>query len=291
VIGQPGTIIDLLNGSRFISYSPLLFTGTELDPIVVKSSDKTGKGTVVLEAEGRSTLQHVRFVGMTLADGEPWSLTSAVTFHRSDVDLDYCFFGKNQSEDALNIVRSNFTISNSRFENTFGDAFDSDFSNGRVEDTKFIGIGNDAIDVSGTEITVRNTYIGGAGDKGISVGEASRMQAEFVTIVGANIGVAAKDLSYFEGMTLTIRDANVGFALFQKKPEYGAASAGVWRTTLRNVRENYWLEEGSSLSWEGVPVIPNRTDLKAVLYAEDYVSEAPPTAEAAEEIDEEVVVE
>jgi hypothetical protein len=106
------------------------------------------------------------------------------------------------------------------------------------------------------------------------------MEAEYLGIAGANIGIAAKDLSYFEGLEVRIRDANVGFALFQKKPEYGPATASVWRTRISNLKEDYWLEEGSKLIWDGLPVEPNRTELKKVLYADEYQPEVPPASEA-----------
>jgi hypothetical protein len=279
LVGNPGTTIDLLSGSRLVSYSPLVFNGTQEDPFVITSSDKTGKGMVVLEAKTRSTLNHVRFENLALAEGEAWALSSVVTFHRSDVDIKNSYFGDNQSEDVLNIVRSNFRIDSCIFMNTMSDAFDSDFSNGRVENTQYVNIGNDAIDVSGSSIVLRHVTIEGAGDKGLSVGEASRMETEYVNIANANIGVAVKDNSYFEGMTLTIRNTNVGIALFQKKPEYGSASAALWRTTLDNVTESHWLEEGSELSWDGVPVIPNKVELKKVLYAEEQTKINAPATE------------
>lgn len=278
LVAQAGTRIDLRNGARLVSYSPLDFKGTKSNPIIFSSSDKSGKGLVVLEASSRSKLDFVRFEDLALAEDDDWALPGVVTFHRSDVDIQNCFFGNNQSEDSLNIVRSNFTITDSRFENTFGDAFDSDFSDGRVENTRFKNIGNDAIDVSGSEITVRKTTINGAGDKGISVGESSRLEGEFLTIGGTKIGVAVKDHSHFQGTTLTIRNSKVGFALFQKKSEYGPANADVWRTRLDNVNESHWLEEGSTLSWEGTPVAANKVELKKVLYPEDNVAPAPPTA-------------
>ncbi len=270
LLAGPGTTIDLVNNSRVVSFSPIKFKGLLENPIVVKSSDASGRGRIVLEAEGRSNLDSMRFEGMTITESESWVITSVVTFHRSNVDIVRTIFGDNNSEDALNIVRSEFTMKDVRFQNTFGDAFDSDFSNGTIEDTIFSEIGNDAIDVSGSKIIVRNVTVESAGDKGISVGEASRLEAEFTQIHNSNIGVAVKDLSYFEGMTLTITDSNVGFTLFQKKPEYGPSRAIAWRTVLENVKETHWLEEGSSLEWNGSAVAPNRTNLRQFLYPDLY---------------------
>ena len=43
----------------------------------------------------------------------------------------------------------------------------------------------------------------------------------------------------------------VGFALYQKKPEFGPARANVWRTQLHDVENTYLLEEGSTLVYDG----------------------------------------
>ena len=265
----PGTVIDLRSGARIVSYSPVNFRGTKLDPVIVTTSDATGKGIVVLEASGRSSVSHTRFDGLYLGDSEPWALTSTVTFHRSDVDFDHSFFGNNNSEDSLNIIRSDFSIDNSQFFETSGDAFDSDFSTGSVSNTSYYEIGNDAIDISGSSIVVRNVQMNKIGDKGLSIGESSRMEAEFVSISNVNIAVACKDLSLFDAQNLSIDNAKVGFALFQKKPEYGPAKASVWRTLITNAREKYLVEKGSSFSWDGMPVIPNSAGLKLDLYTNE----------------------
>jgi len=278
LVARPGTAIDLINGARIVSYSKLDFQGSETDPITFTTSDGTGKGIIVLEAPERSLMRHARFDGLFLADGEPWTLTSVVTFHRSDVDIYDCFFGNNDSEDSLNIIRSDFLIDSSTFRNTRGDAFDGDFSTGTVQNSRYLDIGNDAIDVSGSRLVVRNVTVNGAGDKGISVGEASRMEAEYVTLMNVNMAVAGKDLSFFEAQELRINGANVGFALFQKKPEYGPATASVWRTSMSNIKEDYWLEVGSNLIWDGLPVESNREGLKYELYADEYVPDKPPEA-------------
>ena len=47
---------------------------------------------------------------------------------------------------------------------------------------------------------------------------------------------------------------------------------------MSNIKEDYWLEEGSNLIWDGLPVVPNREGLKYVLYADEYVPEKPPEA-------------
>ena len=51
---------------------------------------------------------------------------------RSDVKISHSVFRNNTSEDALNIIRSDFSIEFTLFSNTVGDALDSDFSLGSI---------------------------------------------------------------------------------------------------------------------------------------------------------------
>jgi len=84
-----------------------------------------------------------------------WTLTGAVNFYESDVEITNTTFYRNQCEDALNIIRSDFILKNSIFDYIYSDAFDSDFSTGKVIDTKFTNTGNDAIDFSGSQILIQ----------------------------------------------------------------------------------------------------------------------------------------
>ena len=85
--------------------------------------------------------------------------------------LEHCSFKENRCEDALNILRSHFTMSDCVFTDIHADAFDGDFVKGEVKSCIFTNIGNDGIDVSGSNIRIENVAIDQAGDKGISAGE------------------------------------------------------------------------------------------------------------------------
>ena len=101
-------------------------------------------------------MEHVVFKNLNTLDYKGWTLTGAVNFYESDVNITNTLFYRNQCEDALNIIRSEFILDNSSFEYIYGDAFDSDFSNGSLLNTEFKNIGNDAIDFSGSTIHIEN---------------------------------------------------------------------------------------------------------------------------------------
>ena len=91
------------------------------------------------------------------------------------------------------MIRSNFIINESEFDNIYSDALDSDFSNGLISSTKFNYIGNDGIDTSGSTIDIRDIHIVSAFDKGISIGEKSTVIGSDIEITDSGIAVSAKD--------------------------------------------------------------------------------------------------
>ena len=92
------------------------------------------------------------------------------------------FYNNRIGDDYINIIRSNFHIENSHFEETNSDSIDIDFSKGSIINSKFLMSKNDAIDFSGSNVNIENIYIFGSGDKGISVGEGSILRAKNIKI-------------------------------------------------------------------------------------------------------------
>ena len=246
-----GTTIDLVNSAMFISYSPVFMKGTIENPIVITSSDFSANGFTVLQAKGSSKIDNVIFENLNTLDYKGWILTGAVNFYESDVKITNTKFYRNQCEDALNIIRSDFTLKNSSFDYILSDAFDSDFSKGSVLSTVFTNIGNDAIDFSGSDILIDNTQIYDVQDKGISGGEDSKLTVSNCIIERANIGIASKDLSTVTVESSKVEDCNYGIVLLQKKPEYGPAKMLLNNVEFSNMKTKFLIEEGSVIIENG----------------------------------------
>ena len=196
--------------------------GTEEEPIVIQSTDNTGRGFHVMDPEGPSTLKHVLFEGLGTIDEKERRLTGAVTFYKAPVDFYSCIFRKNHCEDALNLIRSEFKMDRCLITQTFGDGLDTDFCKGRIDRSRFAHTGNDGLDISGSLILLEDTDIESVGDKGISVGEDSDASILSGRIKGAPIAIAVKDLSVLLIHSVVLTDCRQGFVAFQKK-------AGIWR--------------------------------------------------------------
>jgi hypothetical protein len=177
--------------------------------------------------------------------------------------------GNRDSDDALNIIRSEFIINRSVFSQTYADAFDADYSKGNITNSQFFNCGNDGIDVSGTRAAIENVFINQAGDKGISVGENSHVEVRDVEIRKAKIAVAAKDISRIDFTNNIIADCATGIAVYQKKPEFGPAEINITKLDSRNVAQVYLVEEDSSLTIDGISLKGDQKDVYKKLYPDD----------------------
>lgn len=242
-----GTVLDLNNNSVIITYSPVIINGSPDNPVLFKSGDGTGMGITVLQAGEKSILNNVIFDQLNTVDYNKWHLTGAVNFYESDVDMINVKFTNNRCEDALNTIRSNFTLVNCTFDNIFADAFDSDFCTGTLRNCQFRDISNDATDFSGSRIEMDSCTIQNAGDKGISVGEKSEFVARYITIDKTNIAIASKDLSRIDISNSQVLNSNFGYVIFRKKPEFGPAEIYSKKLKLKNVLTEHLVEKGSIL--------------------------------------------
>ena len=142
---------------------------------------------------------------------------------------------ENYCEDALNLVRSDFSIKALNINNTFADGFDGYFCKGKLFDSYLFDTGNDGLDYSGSWIEISNVKMERIGDKGISAGEQATLDIKDVQITGAQIGIASKDLSKVKVVNTSLKDCKQGFAAYRKKPEFGGGTINVKSFTQEGV--------------------------------------------------------
>ncbi|GJM32888.1 MAG: hypothetical protein DHS20C18_18890 [Saprospiraceae bacterium] len=242
-----GTQLDFIQGAFLLSYSPIQAFGNEDAPIVITSSDKSSQGFILMNTGQQSVFKHVIFEKSGNLNYKNWILTGAVSVHESPVHFYRCIFRDNHCEDALNTIRTHFTLEHCLFSNISGDAFDSDFSKGEVQYCQFRNVGNDGVDFSGSIVNISHCQMQNCGDKGISVGEESDVSVWDTQIQGSPIAVASKDLSTLFMQNIVLKDCEQGFTAFQKKPEYGCSSIIVDGFRAENVKRVHAISEGCSL--------------------------------------------
>jgi len=262
----PGTIINLVNKASIISYSDLQIQGTKEEPVRIISSDGSGQGIAVFNTKKESNLKYVIFQNLSNPSKYNWELTGAITFYESQVKFSNVLILGMRSEDSLNIVNSKFGIKNTEFRDCFSDCLDVDFGEGTIESTILYNSGNDCLDFSGSTIELSNINITNAGDKGISGGERSNIHAENIYINKGFIGIASKDISYIQVNKIQISNTEYGFAVYQKKPEFGPASVTTVETTLSSNKNNYIIEKQSTLSINGKVILDGKENVYEILY-------------------------
>jgi hypothetical protein len=258
------TTIDFINSASIISYSPILFEGTEEFPIKLISSDVSSGSLTVFSNGKKSKLTNVVIDGLVNKSDS----TGAVTFFESPVDIKNTSFLNINSEDALNIINTSFTIVDSIFSNNFSDSLDIDFGVGAVENTKFNNSGNDAIDLSGSNVDIYSTFISNSGDKAISIGENSFTRIDKSEISSCKIGVAMKDQSSAIINDILINDCKYGVAIYQKKPDFGPANAIIDSIAIEGSYIDYIVEENSTLLLDGIELIGEFKNVYQRLYEE-----------------------
>ena len=266
VVFEAGAELDMVHQAAFICYSPIWMKGTADQPIQIYSSDSTANSFSILQSSERCHLSYVKFSHLNTLSYHGWMLSGAVNFYESDVDIDHCSFEHNQCEDALNIVRSHFLVSECSFSDIFSDAFDSDFSKGLLEKTSFDKVGNDAIDFSTGQISIDQCDIKNISDKGVSGGEGSTLDVSNCSILNCNIGIASKDLSQVKVENTTVDHCYYGLVALQKKPEYGPATLDTRKMRLTNCTVKYLIEKNSVLMLNGRKILGVKKNVAKMFY-------------------------
>ena len=265
VIGKEGTQLNLLNSAKILSYSPIKLIGSEENAIVIGSSNSTGQGIIVMDSSQKSILKYVSFDNLSNPSQSGWQLSGAVTFYNSSVDMQHCRFFNNNSEDALNLIHSEFTINETLFIKTSFDAIDVDFSKGEITNCSFVNCGNDAIDFSGSIVEMQNIFVKGIGDKALSVGENSWVKVEQIDIKNAKIAAVSKDLSTTIIELMKISDCEIGLAVYQKKSEFGPGFMKASKLNIDKVSIPYLVEDKSELKIDGKLIKSNKANVEQIL--------------------------
>jgi hypothetical protein len=225
-----GTVLRFQPRQGLIARGPLTFLGEEAAPVVLEgpASEKRSRlwaGVYVVESERPSRWSHVvvRNTGGFKRDG--WMLAGGVVFRKARVELDHCTLTGNRTDDALNIVRSAFSLRDVTIVEPRSDGFDGDYVEGTIAGGFISRAGGDGIDVGGSRVTVRGTRFRDIRDKAISVGERSQLSARDLQIEYAGIGLASKNGSEATIAESTLSDiADVALVAYTNRPEFGAGS-------------------------------------------------------------------
>ena len=273
LILNAGTRLRFQPNAILLARGPLTFMGTPQNPIHILGSDpaRGWNGIAVLNSNSPSRFSHVKVENTKGIARDGWALTGGVTFRMATVDISDSSFADVDAEDALNIIRSTFTLRRTSFQSTRSDALDSDFSDGKIMGGRYRNIGGDGIDISGTELVVDGTVLEHVNDKALSIGEGSHASIKNITVKGAGTGIASKDGSktIVDGGKFT-DILHAAMMAYMKKPSYGPGALEAANVEFNNAAAEAVVQTGSTLFLNGKDIQPRDMDIDA-LYSEGYM--------------------
>lgn len=186
--------LDLVNGARLISRSPMKWSGLEDLPIVLYSSDQSGGGLIVLDSRGRSTFHRVRFEGF----GQNKFGTPSIVLQDADVNLKECDLGEARGRDLLLAVRSKIAMERVSFTGGM-DQLTLAYCTSLIDKVSALGAGDDALSVKGGSADIKALSVEGALGAGIKLDEYA-----VVEMVGPQVVAAADAAKVSEGAKLKV---------------------------------------------------------------------------------------
>ncbi len=234
LIIEPGCSIKMSKETYImVEGGKIFFNGSQNYPIRIESLEDnfTWKGIYVnseVISNDSSILNYVNVSDYSYFNNSKIQLTGGINLIKGNFKISNSNFDNSFAEDAINIVKSNFFIENVTVNNSNSDAIDIDFGNGEIINSNFNKILGDGIDLSGSNVFLKNININDVADKAISVGEESNLKIDKLKISSARIGIASKDSSRVEGSEIEISDCSLfDFAAYQKKSYFLGAYLSV----------------------------------------------------------------
>ena len=213
--------------------------GKSSDKIIFKSINDNTKwnGLYVNNSQNLSEISFAEFSNTKGLQKGIMNLTGAIVFYNSDINIDNVIFSNNSAEDSLNIIESNYKLTNVIFENSISDAFDSDYSNGYIENINLRDIGGDGLDFSGGHVELNKIEAKNIFDKAISAGEGTNLKINNVFFQNVGVAIASKDGSNVIAKNCITQNPQISsYMTYIKKNNYSSPTLNLenCKTILKN---------------------------------------------------------
>ncbi|MCW3082855.1 MAG: hypothetical protein JWP12_221 [Bacteroidetes bacterium] len=264
LVANAGVDIDLKNNAKLVSYSALIFTGTEDQPVIIESSDSTAEGIEIINAP-KSVWNYVTVRNLPKIHDHLWNRTGGITFYESPFECNYSSFYHCKAEDCINLIRSTFSFKECLFHKMHDDALDADYSEGTVTNCVFEKCAENALDIMLGKITVTGIYVDGAGNKALNIKAGTQLKGSGVKIKNARIAISGEDESTIDLKDVQISDSEIGLVAYKNKPGAGHARVTVTGLKLTNVKKNYLREKKSTIVANGISITEDVDDVEAII--------------------------
>ncbi len=254
---KPDQEIILKNGAFIFSKANWIFKNKERKVKIYSEGDDKGGGIFIFNNQKQTVLNNIEYYNLGTQNRDyiksantsnllsNFNLLGSLNFYKTSVKISNSSFFDISSEDAINIIDSNFLLDNNKFHNIKFDAIDFDFTSGSISNLNFTNIGNDALDFSGSSVKIKNIFGDSVSDKFVSVGENSNLNINNVKLVNSSIGIASKDGSNVLANKLSFDQVTYPFASYKKKNEYGGGILKIKNFKISNFKKTYLKDDFS----------------------------------------------
>ena len=244
-----GVHLDLINGARIISYSPIYAKGREGMPVSIISSDSSSRGVSVIRTVQRSELSNVIFDKIAGPTNDGGMLQGAINFFESPVSINACIFSNGRpGKDYLYIRRSDFTLDNSLFKNIDGNALGVNYCTGAISNSSFVNIGLDGITIISSKLGMNQLFLNNIGDQGLLAKGNSQLTIRWSDIRHTENGITISGQSELRIFDTLLENNNVGITIYTENSEQGKAYINAERLKIKDSATPYQIESGAKIN-------------------------------------------
>jgi hypothetical protein len=190
VIADEYVSLDLLKGAKIISYSALLFSGTEEQSLTIQSSDYTGQGIELINAPA-SVFNYVFFKNIPEVKDKQWERKGYITCYESGIELNACRFYNSEALNAVHIIRSDFSMKECLFKDMKVTAVNIDLSKGTMSNCVVENC-RKGIQTTMSKMDLRSIYVKDASVSALCFKEGSQVTGRNIQLKKSVTGLFAE---------------------------------------------------------------------------------------------------
>lgn len=252
--------LEIGNGASIISYSPLLWNGSDEAHIRVFSSDSTSHGIHVIGAAGKSHLSLVDLEGLSRYEQD--QATSAdLSFHNCSADLANCNF-TGTGNTLVDLSVGTLSAVGCTFKGG-SDQLELHYVRGTVRSCRFVGAFDDAVSVEGGVVGMKDTEVVGAKGIGAKATSGARLSLESVDMRSVAQGIEVRAGASLTAKGGAIDAMQVGVVASKASMRDGPARATLQAVKLVAKETAVVCGEGSSVVVDGKEVGAGAPSAKA----------------------------
>jgi hypothetical protein len=256
--------LDLRNNAGIISYSPLIFKGSEDEHLVIESSDSTGQGIQVIGASEGSVFEHVTFLNLPELKNDSWKRNGHLSFYESPVSFFACDFYKGSASAAVSIIRSSYSFKTCYFGQV-NNAIDISYSEGTIDNNVFEDCRKNAIVLTMAQLKATKNTFNNVKNKCFNLKDGSQLKAKDIKVRNSYTGVSANDGSDVSIQGLTIENTEFGVIALKNKKGNTNSRIEISSSSFINVKMPYIKEKRSELVVDGKAIQEETTDIDAII--------------------------